>query len=49
MVTELWLCSRALQFIELKAFSASTISIASVSLDSNILCIACIEASHPAS
>ena len=40
-------CSRALQFIGLKEFSVSTISIASVSLDSNILCMACMAVSHP--
>ena len=42
-------CRRAFRFIELKEFSASIISISSVSLDSNILCVACIAVSHLAS
>ena len=43
------LCSKAFRIIEIIPFSEWNISIASVSLDSNIPCIACIAASHPAS
>ena len=43
------LCSRVFRFIELKALFVWTISIASVSLDSNIMSTKCIAASHPTS